>query len=62
MLNNLGPSWGYQNYAMRIIFKASPPNVCIGGPLRARLDSRLKHAGMTDSGEPIQFFRTLVEL
>jgi hypothetical protein len=32
-----------------IIFpKLSPPNVLIGGPVREfRLDSRLKHAGMT---------------
>jgi hypothetical protein len=28
--------------------KASPPNVLIGGPVRTRLDSRLRHAGMTD--------------
>ena len=28
---------------------ASPPNVFIGGPVRTRLDSRLKHAGMTES-------------
>ncbi len=62
MLNNLGPSWGYQNYAMRIIFKRHPRMFVSGVQLRARLDSRLKHAGMTDSGEPIQFFRTLVEL
>ena len=32
---------------MRIILRASPPNVFIGGPARIRLDSRLKHAGMT---------------
>jgi hypothetical protein len=30
--------------------KASPPNVFIGVPVRTRLDSRLKHAGMTDFG------------
>ena len=27
----------------------SPPNVLIGGPVPVSLDSRLKHAGMTDS-------------
>jgi hypothetical protein len=27
---------------------ASPPNVSIGGPVPNPLDSRLKHAGMTD--------------
>jgi len=32
---------------------ASPPNVPIGGPVRVRLDSRLKHAGMTDFGDTI---------
>ena len=28
----------------------SPPNVFIGVQIRTRLDSRLKHAGMTDFG------------
>jgi hypothetical protein len=37
-----------QNYA-----KASPPNVFIGVQFRFRLDSRLKHAGMTVFGKEI---------
>ena len=61
MLNNLGPSCGYQNCAIRIIFKCHPRMFVSRVPLRAGLDPRLKHAEMTDSGEPIQFFRTLVE-
>jgi len=52
-MNNPAASCGYQNYAIRIIYKASPPNVFIGVQFRARLDSRLKHAGMTDFGETI---------
>jgi hypothetical protein len=38
---------------MRIIPKASPPNAFIRGPVRFRLDSRLKHTEMTVSGEEI---------
>jgi hypothetical protein len=53
-MNNPAASCGYQNYAMRIIFKASSPNVFyrgstmltttlsqvewVGGPVRIRLD------------------------
>jgi hypothetical protein len=33
----------------------SPPNVFVGGPDRIYLDSRLKHAGMTDFGSAIFF-------
>ena len=44
---------GYQNYEMRIIFKASPPNVLSGVQSRVHLDSSLKHAGMTEFGDTI---------
>ena len=50
-MNNPAVSCGYQNYAMRIIFKASPRMFLSGVQSPARLDSRLKHAGMTDFGE-----------
>ena len=33
-----------------IFLKPSPPNIFIRNPIRIRLDSRLKHAGMTDFG------------
>ena len=54
---------GHQNFWMRLVFKASPPNVFIGGPvpnapgfpLQPEADPseaqwRKKHAGMTDFG------------
>jgi hypothetical protein len=36
--------------AMRFFLNASPPNVFVGGPVRNRLHSRLKHAGMKGFG------------
>ena len=35
--------------------KTSPPNAFIGGLVPARLDSRQKHAGMTDFGTEFIF-------
>jgi hypothetical protein len=55
------PAAGYQKNAMRIIPKASPPNVFIGGPAEFRLDSRLEHAGMTIFGEEIRSTQQAVE-
>jgi hypothetical protein len=41
---------GYQKNAMRIIPKASPPNISIGGPVPNPPGFPLKHGGMTDFG------------
>ena len=44
---------GYERNVMRIIPKPSSPNAFIRGAFRIRLDSRLKHAGMTVFGKKI---------
>jgi hypothetical protein len=44
---------------MRIIPKPLPPNVFIGVQFRFRLDSRLKHAGMTVFGKEISLSHKL---
>src|ERR1043166_2359994 len=46
----------------KFAFKESPPNVFIGGPVRKRVDSRLKHAGMTDFGSAIRLARANSQL
>jgi hypothetical protein len=49
-MNYLAASREASDFTKEIVLEASPPNVFIGGPVRIRLDSRLKHAGMTDFG------------
>jgi hypothetical protein len=46
---------------MTISLKSSPSNVFIGVQVRIRLDSRLKHAGMTDFGLPIYLTQQAAE-
>jgi len=38
---------------LRTLLQVSPSNVFIGDPFPDSLDSRLKHAGMTDFGKKI---------
>ena len=52
-------SCGVSELDVEVVPKASPPNVFIGGPVPDRLDSRLKHAGMTVFGKEMSKIKYL---
>jgi len=52
-MKNPAASSGVSELGDEICLKAVIPEVFIGGLVRIRLDSRLRHAGMTEFGEAL---------